>query len=64
MTMYRENKLLAQAHKSHIVPGWLTRPSLFMHVEAYEDLPQACMQDSVTRLFEVYEVIEQISVVF
>ena len=35
-----------------------------MHVEASEALPQAYMTDSVTRLFEVYEVVEQITLVF
>ena len=35
-----------------------------MHFEASEDLPQAYMPDCVTRLFEVYEVVEQITLVF
>ena len=30
-------------------------------VEASEDLPQARMPDSFKRLFEVYEVVEQIA---
>ena len=34
-----------------------------MHAGAFEDLPQAYMPDSVTRLFEVYEVVEQIALV-
>ena len=34
-----------------------------MHVEVSEDLPQAYMPDSVTRLFEVYDVVEQIALV-
>ena len=34
-----------------------------MHIEASEDLVQAYMPDSVTRLFEVYEVVEQIVLV-
>ena len=34
-----------------------------MHVEASEDLPQDYMPDTVTRLFEVYEVVEQIALV-
>ena len=34
-----------------------------MYVEASEDLPQAYMSDSVTRLFEVYEIVEQIALV-
>ena len=35
----------------------------FLHVEASEDLPQACMPHSVKRLPEVYEVVEQIDLV-
>ena len=31
----------------------------FLYVEVPEDLPQVCMTDSVTRLLEVYEVVEQ-----
>ena len=34
-----------------------------MHVEASDDLPQACVPDSVTRPFEVYEAVEQIALV-
>ena len=34
-----------------------------MHAGAFEDLPQAYMPDYVTRLFEVYEVVEQIVLV-
>ena len=34
-----------------------------MHVEAFDDPPQACIQDTVTRLFEVYEVVEQIATI-
>ena len=34
-----------------------------MHVEASEDLPQADMPNSVTRPFEVYEIVEQIVIV-
>ena len=36
---------------------------LFFYVEAFEDLPQACMTDSEKRLLEVYEVLEQIALV-
>ena len=32
-----------------------------LYVEASDDLPQACMLDSVKRLLEVYEVVEQIT---
>ena len=35
----------------------------FIYVVASEDLPQACMPDSVKRLLEVYEVGEQITLV-
>ena len=34
-----------------------------MHVEVSEDLPQVDMLDSVTRLFKVYEIVEQIMIV-
>ena len=34
-----------------------------MHVEASEDLPQAYMPGTVTRLFELYEVVKQIVLV-
>ena len=43
------------------VPDWL-KPS-FLCVEVSVDLPQACMTDSVKRLLEVYEVVEQIALV-
>ena len=35
----------------------------FLYVKASEDLPQACMPDSVKHLLEVYEVVEQIVLV-
>ena len=31
----------------------------FFSVEASEDVPQACIPDSVKRLLEVYKVVEQ-----
>ena len=34
-----------------------------MHVEASEDPPQDYMPDTVTRLFEVYEILEHIALV-
>ena len=37
--------------------------SFFLYVEAFEDLPQACMQDSLKRLLEVHEVVEQMALV-
>ena len=43
------------------MPDWL-KPS-FLCVEASVDLPQACMTDSVKRLLEVYEVVEQVTLV-
>ena len=43
------------------MPDWL-KPS-FLYVEASVDLAQACMPDSVKRLLEVYEVVEQIALV-
>ena len=35
----------------------------FFGVEASEGLPQDCMSDSVKRLLEVYEVVEEIVIV-
>ena len=35
----------------------------FIYAEASEDLQQACMSDSVKRLLEVYEVVENIALV-
>ena len=35
----------------------------FIYAEASEDLQQACLPDSVKRLFEVYEVVEQFMLV-
>ena len=46
------------AHPSRCPGGWS-----FLHVKASEDLPQACMPDSVKRLLAVYEVVEQIALV-
>ena len=34
-----------------------------LYVEASEDLSQACRLDSVKRLLEVYEVVEEIELV-
>ena len=35
----------------------------FLYVEASEDLPKACMPDSVKCLLEIYEVVEQVVLV-
>ena len=35
----------------------------FLYVKASEDLTQACMPDSIKRLLEVYEGVEQIALV-
>ena len=35
----------------------------FLYVEASEDLPRACMPDSVKRLLEIYNVVEQVALV-
>ena len=35
----------------------------FLHVEASEDLPQACMPDSVRHILEACDVVEQIALV-
>ena len=31
----------------------------FLYIEVSEDLPQACMSNSIKRLLEIYEVVEQ-----
>ena len=44
-----------------MVPEWLELS--FVYSEASEDLPQACMPDSVKYLLEVYKVVELIALV-